>query len=376
MCPLSENARRTLNELSNSRDAVPYENQLKDSIRQVSQCVGDLHERLRTRRDRLNDLRRRREEKGTEKSAEEERLEVHIPKLEKEVADLTRDSEHTVRQIVDWRTELEDEGAVFVDLYQNVASSNAINPGDRRGQRGPGENDESGPENDESVTSVLATYRELRTQKKRDYTKMSPYERYALNNDYVGFKKIWYDAAAGDDGPPLPDPTRWFLQNGEPDLNTPGADEQGPTPDDDNDDDDVAVSRENISINCPLTLLPMTEPYANRKCPHRFEKSAILEYLPARGMMQCPQTGCSQVSPNPNPNPPICFFLDLVLMLYFPQKNRPFLARTLSVISTLTKICCAKYSVPRRPSGHRTTWRWTITMRRETNRSFSVPSAT
>ncbi|KAL7951691.1 zinc-finger of the MIZ type in Nse subunit domain-containing protein [Trichoderma barbatum] len=302
--PLSDTARRELIELSNNRGAAPYESQLKDSIRNLGLSVSDLNERLRRGQDRLAAVRERREEKGTAKTAEEERLEEKIPEFEVEAEKLTRESERALRENIDRRAELEDEAVVLEEL-STTATTNTIaqtrgaaaSQRRRRQENGAGSDDEdAGDGRDEDkegpVTSVVDTFRELRAKKRDEYIKLDIRQRYALNNDYAGFKKLWHEAAAGEDGPPLPDASRWFLSNGEPDMTLPGRDGQNGALDDD--DDDVAVSRENISINCPLTLLPMTEPYRSRKCPHIFEKSAILDYLQLRGEHQCPQTGCSQ----------------------------------------------------------------------------------
>lgn len=54
--------------------------------------------------------------------------------------------------------------------------------------------------------------------------------------------------------------------------------------DDDDDEDDLAVASERISIKCPLTLLPMKDPVTSLKCPHSFEKEAILSMLGASGV--------------------------------------------------------------------------------------------
>ena len=45
------------------------------------------------------------------------------------------------------------------------------------------------------------------------------------------------------------------------------------------DDDDIDVLSERISIKCPITLVPMKDPVSSTKCPHSFEKSAILDML-------------------------------------------------------------------------------------------------
>ena len=44
-------------------------------------------------------------------------------------------------------------------------------------------------------------------------------------------------------------------------------------------DDELAVAAERVSINCPLTLRPMKTPVTSQRCPHSFEKEAILSLI-------------------------------------------------------------------------------------------------
>ena len=106
---------------------------------------------------------------------------------------------------------------------------------------------------------------------------------YAQNNDYVGFKKLVYDAQfPGDDAPPMPHASTWFSDH-TPDSSNPNthgaqatAGSEAPA-----NDDDVAVASERISIKCPITLLPMKDPVTSTKCPHNFEREAILSMINA-----------------------------------------------------------------------------------------------
>lgn len=106
---------------------------------------------------------------------------------------------------------------------------------------------------------------------------------YAQNNDYVGFKKLVYDAQfPGDDAPPMPHSSTWFSEQS-PSSSNPhtrgaatGAGSQPAAG-----DDDLAVASERISIKCPITLLPMNDPVTSTKCPHSFEKEAILSMINA-----------------------------------------------------------------------------------------------
>ncbi|KAJ6442040.1 chromosomal organization and DNA repair protein Mms21 [Purpureocillium lavendulum] len=305
-CPLNDAARSALGQLSNNRGTVPYESQIKESVRALGLGVGDLHGRLLAQQQRLDGLRERRRERGvSEKTAEEERLEEHLAAFEDEVDVVTRGSEEALRGLVDMRSELEDEAVILGELYTAAATSGAAIAAAAQQRRGAG----LGPEDDgdadeeedrkvEPVPSTLDTLRELRAEKLDEYTRLTPYQRYAQNNDYAGFKKLWHDAAAGEGGAPLPDASRWFRSNGEPVMDRPGANKRRTTAggdEEDEDNDDIAVEREVLSLKCPLTLRDLEEPYSNNKCKHTFEKSAILDYLPRTGTVQCPQTGCSHM---------------------------------------------------------------------------------
>lgn len=303
-CPLSDAARRDLNDLSHARTTVVYQQQLGDSVGLFGSSISDLHEQLREQRGRLESLRAKRQEKGNEKTSDEERLEAHVADLETRVNSLTNSFEEAIRSVIDHKAELEDEGLIINDLYKAATADTPQSQ--RRPRRGGDAEDGSEADGDDdgadlAAPSTLERFKAMRAKKEADYTAMDMHQRYALNNDYAGFKKLWHDAMAGEDGPPLPDASRWFRPDGRPVMRTttPGAA-------DDDDDDDIAVAREVLSINCPLTLQPMKQPYSNRKCKHTFEKAALLDYLPMRGDAQCPQTGCSEVRS-----------LSLILLFFF-----------------------------------------------------------
>ncbi|TWU77745.1 hypothetical protein ED733_008572 [Metarhizium rileyi] len=283
-CQLNENARRALGELSNNRGALSYETQLKDSARHLGLSVGDLQERLRSQQDRLVLLQERRQQKGTSKTPDEERLEAHLVELEKEVDELTDESEQSIRDVIDHRAEIEDEVALLGDLYTAAATHTAPSTTETRMRRGPKQEQEPTQDGDldpeaeaEPVASTLEAFRQSRAQKKAQYEQLTPHQRYGVNNDYAGFKKIWHDAASGEDGPPLPDATRWFRSNGRPVMTRPGATTRRSTIGAAGDDDDVAVAREVLSLNCPLSLRQMEEPYSNTFARARFQQEFYLD---------------------------------------------------------------------------------------------------
>lgn len=334
-CPLTDVACRNLNDLSNTRTSAVYQQQISESIRLLGFSVSDIHERLRTQRESLANQKARREEKGTDKTEDEQRLEAHLEKFEARVNELTESSEKAVRELIDHRAELEDEAGILSELC-DITSAEAQQQRQQQEEQGEGDDQKD----QVAASSVIETFKDLRVKKDAEYKDMSAHQRYALNNDYAGFKKLWHDAAAGEEGPPLPDASRWFTQDDEPVMG--GADAGA-----DDDDDDIAIAHEVISVNCPLTLQPMKDPYTNRNCKHTFEKSALLEYLPMRGESQCPQAGCSQVRIYPS----YCGTLT-------NPRYRVSHVRDSTMISFMIKLWCVASSAPARHR-HSKRWRWT-----------------
>lgn len=306
-CALDENAKRALAEISTNRDLTrKYESHLKQSASLLRDSVGSINDRLYERREEVQALAARRLEKQQDtKSHQEERAEQAGVKLEADVPDLTKEIEAAVREIIDYRCELDDENAAISSMLDHIRSVQSLqeNQESRRTRRAAAAEDAADGDDvtmhEAQDVPLLSAAELLRTAKKTkvaEYNKLSAYEKYSLNNDYIAFKKTWHDAENPDNDVPLPDASAWFDRQGRPVMSAQ-ADQDGGLSDNE-EDEDLVVAREVISFQCPLSLVTMTEPYSNDKCKHTFEKSAILEFLRS-GPQQCPQTGCATVSSFP-----------------------------------------------------------------------------
>lgn len=93
----------------------------------------------------------------------------------------------------------------------------------------------------------------------------------------------------GDEVPPLPHSSTWFSHLEDTSARASGStagnpgqrsrstrNQREPSP---ADSDDIAIERERISLKCPLTLLPFRDPVTSTKCPHSFEREAILDMI-------------------------------------------------------------------------------------------------
>lgn len=95
-----------------------------------------------------------------------------------------------------------------------------------------------------------------------------------------------------NEAPPMPHSSTWFSHIEGPGVSassgTPGSrrtrNQRQPSP---ADSDDIAIERERISLQCPLTLVRFRDPVTSTKCPHSFEREAIMDMIsrsqPVRG---------------------------------------------------------------------------------------------
>lgn len=308
-CPLDPTARRALAELANNTDTRKYAEQLSQSLDLLGKSVAGLNDRLVERGSQLKNLQGKRRaraagggdaEEGEEKGGYEMRLEKAVARLRAGVPGVTDRSEAAVREVIDWKVELQDGKAALEEAKQmveeeglRVASSKSNRRASRRRKRGGddeddedrgGEEDEQMDEDDEEepmdITGPLSFHDQAKQKLFADYEAKSKYQRYALNNDYIQFKKLWHDSKHGADRKPLPNATQWFNEDGQE-----GGEES---------DEDLIVAEEVIDLKCPLSLVMMREPYTSKKCKHTFEKAAIFEFLHGRSQ-KCPQTGCNEV---------------------------------------------------------------------------------
>ncbi|RYP53159.1 hypothetical protein DL768_001833 [Monosporascus sp. mg162] len=274
--PLDTKARKALAELSTNRDTEKYAEHIEKSLRLLSDSVRDINDRYTERKNYIKGRQQKRGE-GTQKTDRDRAEEKAALALKEEVPQLTEECESAVRRVIDLQVELEDGKNALRETIHRAESEDA-HATERRGAH----DDEDEEMADGSQPQVTGAWRALQEAKKKmadDYAAKTMYERYALNNDYIGFKRLAHDATYGTDGKPLPDPSRWFTQNGG------HADED--------DDEDLVIAEESVSINCPLSMRVMEDPYTCNKCKHTFDKASLRSFFGGRRVIKnCPQTGC------------------------------------------------------------------------------------
>ncbi|KAK2599338.1 hypothetical protein N8I77_011104 [Diaporthe amygdali] len=305
-CPLTDDIKRQLKELSTSRINDTYEKHTAESTKLLSTTVYAINERVthrkRTAAQNAERAAKRKhsndDAEGDDEGAAAERAEGAVQELEGEVSELATLIEEAMRGALDMQAALEDEKSVLRDLPDMVADRQRIALELAQQDR---EADEGDPEPPEvSGVPIFNVFDEARDAKAAEYDKLPPYEKYARNNSYIDFKQSWHEGLyENPDDIPLPDATKWFDRDGRPRLETRKDERQGGADADEEDgdeDDEIQIAREKRSFRCPLTLSVMREPYTCRLCKHSFEKDSIMEYLGGgngRGRVaKCPEAGC------------------------------------------------------------------------------------
>ncbi|KAH6843082.1 zinc-finger of the MIZ type in Nse subunit-domain-containing protein [Chaetomium sp. MPI-CAGE-AT-0009] len=303
--PMDEAIKRKLAALNGSRETDSarrqYEAHLAKSSTYLFESVGSINDILFARKRSLAHMIEKRRARGEEGTSDTQlSLEEYVAELDATITELTDSSEQALRWVIDCRAELEDHQAVLEQVMEGLNAQRprpeprppkikrrAAGSDDEDGGSAAGDGEEQEEEEDEIVAEdvpPLVGARELleaaRKAKMDEYDALSPHQRYAVNNDYISFKKNWHDALHPEDQVPLPDPSTWFDEHGNPTKDAVA---------DANEDDDLVVEREIIDLKCPLSLQIMKEPYSNQKCRHTFEKMAIMEFIQSNGgMAKCP----------------------------------------------------------------------------------------
>lgn len=314
-CPLTDDHKRQLNDFCTGRINDTYEKQIAQSAQLLSQSVYGINERVTSRKKiaAQNAERAAKRKHGgddgdgdDEAAAAAERAEGEVRELEEEVLDLATQIEEAMRQAVDMQAMVEDEKSTLRELPHLVVAR-------QQGVVEQAQQDREADEEDADPPAVpgvplLDVLKEAYGAKAAEYDKLSPYEKYAVNNKYIDFKQSWHEGLyQNPDDIPLPDATRWFDRDGRPRLETRRDEQQGGAGEDEDmdgdEDDDIQIAREKRSFRCPLSLAVIQEPYTCRLCKHSFEKSAITEYIKGgngRGRVaECPVPGCHvKVSPH------------------------------------------------------------------------------
>ncbi|ROW08275.1 hypothetical protein VMCG_03153 [Cytospora schulzeri] len=303
-CPLTMQGQQALKELSTSRVNEKYKSGLDASAQLLSKSVYAINERL-TNRKRLAEQMAERAAKrkntgdgeGDAGQASVERAENTARELGEEVSTLTAQVEEAMREVLDMQAALQDERGILGGLPDLVAEKQQEVVAQAQQDQGLVDDDENQDPPEVHGVPILDILQEEREVKTAEYERLKPYEKYALNNSYIDFKRSWHQGLYPDEEIPVPDATKWFDQDGRPrHLTREDSRQNGGDDGEEDSDDDIQIAREKRSFTCPLSLSVMKEPYTCRLCKHSFERRFIVEYIKGPNMRghtaKCPIPGC------------------------------------------------------------------------------------
>lgn len=317
--PLNAAAQRALASLLSKHNTRKFEESIDNAQAELGQAVGDIYERF-NEKEGLVSKRRKRFEEGTREGDEAEirSQEEDLERLREKVKQMNERMEEQMRKLVDAKSSVKHVQEAVVAAEQDArANANASTQAStqqgralrsrRNGEHG---DDEDGGEDDvhdftptdpaggtQPPTAPKDVFQKRLEAAKQRYQGQSLTERYAENSAYADFRRVLHDGLYPDDDVEIPPPDQWFDEGGRP---APGVTRR--TQNEDDSDDDIAVERTTISTKCPLTLREFEEPLSSKKCPHTFEKTAILGYIRrsqqrnprGKPYVQCPVPGCQE----------------------------------------------------------------------------------
>ncbi|EYE95156.1 SUMO ligase MMS21 [Aspergillus ruber CBS 135680] len=316
LAPLTANSQHALANLAQSHKLKVLQTHITHAVEKLGDSAAQVNERLTDARERYTRYMARKrsrsqyENDGGEDGDEEDEEVQRIKRTEEQVHAITEKLESEMRGIVDTEVKAGSLISILADLGKEaeIASTTTQRQQYRNTRRRRNPNPEDDSENEEneqdedyqetqqsqSQQAVEPPSQKLThqlTTETTNWNTLSLTQRYSTNNTYIGFYRMVHDAKhPGDDIPPLPHASTWFRHLEDPSIAAAPSQSQRrhtrrrqSTPAED--DEEIAIESERVSLKCPLTLLTFQEPLTSRKCPHSFEKQAILDMIAHSPMM-------------------------------------------------------------------------------------------
>lgn len=274
--PLTPSARTALSALSGTTSLDTLNTFLTKTLESLIENIGSVHENHHGNSERLSKARDRLERKTNVTPEERGRIDARtaaVGEMSKRLAELSKRMEESVRRTLDAQVFASDLLSTVTELSQN---NNEDDPD-------PTTQGTFTPTDPRSGTQRPSPgFAELLSRKRDRYTSFTLAQRYSSDNSYRQFRSMQHEMQFPDR--PMPHESTWFSTRaaapGETMLNEDEDDEEG----------DLAIARETVSTKCPITLREFVEPVTSRKCPHSFEREAILGMI-ASSSVRCDAQG-------------------------------------------------------------------------------------
>jgi E3 SUMO-protein ligase NSE2 len=126
-CPLNEGAKRSLANITMNLDLRKYEKHLNAAVKNITNFAGESNDHLYASQERVRRTAQRREaaQDDSEKTEAEEEAEQRAREMQKRVEKLTTDSEKALRDLVDYKQELAQQGELLQRVSDEAAAASA-----------------------------------------------------------------------------------------------------------------------------------------------------------------------------------------------------------------------------------------------------------
>ncbi|KAJ9667271.1 hypothetical protein H2201_002472 [Coniosporium apollinis] len=324
--PLNPAAQRKLANLETTHALAKLTSHLNRANYSVTNAAGLVNDRYAEKQDRHRRRKNRRQSENGDEDAGADDTEQALEEMRQKVDKMTQRMEETIRKIIDGQQAVScvQEALVHArsQAAQTMTQSTPLTTQRSQPRARPPRDEDDGTDVDDleddedwdptapgatstpGLQGASAVFTDRLQRGTDKYKSLPRAARYAQNTTYVSFRRLVHDAQhPGEDAPPLPAPHTWFPESGAP---APGVTLRSQVTQAEGDsDDDIAIQRERISTKCPLTLKEFVDPVTSRKCPHTFEREAILSLIRQAGSLdrrrgvvahvQCPVPGCSSL---------------------------------------------------------------------------------
>lgn len=262
---------------------------LNSIVNDVNERAFEDRQRRRNRLDKLHD----RGEQDTDAAKQE------YEDFQQRSEALTNRMDESIRRVVDdkaWSDDLGDSVNHILTKSRELQTRTLRRNREDEDEEDQGDDEEEVPrvEIDASESSTALLHAAQSTAKTR-WDAQTLTERYSQNPTYAEFYKMkHYAQNSSENPPPLPHHSMWFAaQEGRNTQRSMAGAQHGTQRDTEgqledhsdlqpmDDDTEIQVASENRSCKCPLTFTWFEHPVTSTKCPHSFEKAAILEMINA-----------------------------------------------------------------------------------------------
>ncbi|KAI4158668.1 MAG: hypothetical protein LQ342_007247 [Letrouitia transgressa] len=311
--PLNPAALHALHTLPQTHSLRSLKERIQTATNHLTEITGDLND-LHTSRAAAHARQAARKKADADWDGGE--AERRLDDAWQQVESMTNQMEESTRHVIDAAAKVEgmEKALRDLDTDANAAAATQGSLGNSlpsRSQRSrrlgktqleEDEDDDEDFDDDEHTPALGPPPTETLKRKlqdwDRDYASLPLRDRYASHNAYIGFRKIVHDSRhPEDDPPPMPHASTWFSDaaastassqrrgaDGDDNKSVPanqGGGGGGTQEAEEDEEEEVTIARERRTLRCPLTLLPLHDPLSSTRCPHAFEREAILSMLAA-----------------------------------------------------------------------------------------------